>query len=109
MQYIANSNGLYDVINNCGHAACNQYLSAGQDCGNTLVDMYTQDDGSGRQQWQVRLGLFSFFPVCISKAETLQSVRGALKLQTGPLVRIMSCRDRVVDYHCQDNSSGRQQ
>ena len=52
-QYIAGSNGLYDVLNTCGHAACNQYLSGGQDCGNTLVDMYTQDDGSGRQQWQV--------------------------------------------------------
>ena len=52
--YMAGTNGIYSVTLPCGHAACNQYLSCGADCGNTGSDLYYQDDGSGRQQWQVR-------------------------------------------------------
>ena len=53
--YIAGTNGIYSVTLPCGHAACNQYLSCAADCGNTGSDLYYQDDGSGRQQWQVKV------------------------------------------------------
>ena len=61
LTYVAGTNAVYDITVPCGHALCNQYLSSGQDCGNTGVDLYTQDDGSGRQQWQVwQPALFRF-------------------------------------------------
>ena len=51
--YLAGTNGLYTITLPCGHAACNQYLSSSATCGTTVVDIYSQDDGSGRQEWQV--------------------------------------------------------
>ena len=56
--YIAGTNGIYSVTLPCGHAACNQYLSCAADCGNTGSDLYYQDDGSGRQQWQASIQPF---------------------------------------------------
>ena len=41
------------VTSPCARTACNTYLSTGAACGANLPDLYYQDDGSGRQQWQV--------------------------------------------------------
>ncbi|KAJ7481270.1 hypothetical protein B0H11DRAFT_2023319 [Mycena galericulata] len=32
-------------------ASCGTFLSTGAQCGDTYVDLYTSDDGSGRQEW----------------------------------------------------------
>ena len=53
LTFIPGTAYLYDVTLPCERSACNQYLSCGGACGNTLVDIYSMDDGSGRQQWQV--------------------------------------------------------
>ena len=45
---------LYNIMATCKHAACNQYLSSGPDCGYTTLDLWTGDDSSGRQQFQAR-------------------------------------------------------
>ena len=41
------------VTSPCARTACNTYLSSGAACGANVPDLYYQDDGSGRQQWQV--------------------------------------------------------
>ncbi|KAJ7903647.1 hypothetical protein B0H14DRAFT_3680528 [Mycena olivaceomarginata] len=42
----------YNIIVAGGRdASCGTYLSTGSQCTDTYVDLYTSDDGSGRQQW----------------------------------------------------------
>ncbi|KAJ7773249.1 hypothetical protein B0H16DRAFT_1511646 [Mycena metata] len=42
----------YNIIVAGGRdASCGTYLSTGSACTDTFVDLYTTDDGSGRQQW----------------------------------------------------------
>ncbi|KAK7033028.1 ricin B-type lectin domain-containing protein [Favolaschia claudopus] len=42
----------YNIIVAGGRAAsCGTYLSTGSQCTDTFVDLFTSDDGSGRQQW----------------------------------------------------------
>ena len=45
----------YTISIPCAHQLCFTYLSTSDDCNQKYVDLYQRDDGSGRQQWQVRL------------------------------------------------------
>ena len=38
----------------CGHNACYSLLSVSDMCARTYVDLYLENDGSGRQVWMVR-------------------------------------------------------
>ena len=47
---VTNNVGVYDVVN-VARANCNGYLSCTL-CDTNLADLFTYDDGSGRQQWR---------------------------------------------------------
>ncbi|KAJ7931416.1 hypothetical protein B0H13DRAFT_1958029 [Mycena leptocephala] len=52
LEPIAGVANTYNIIVAGGRAAsCGTYLSTGSACTDTFVDLYTSDDGSGRQQW----------------------------------------------------------
>lgn len=45
----------YNIISN-GHRNCERnFLSVGSECKQTYIDLWHRDDGSGRQQWTVKL------------------------------------------------------
>jgi len=47
--------GKVNTFNVISHRNCERkHLSVGGDCGQTYVDLWTQDDNSGRQQWEVK-------------------------------------------------------
>ena len=74
----------YDIALNCGKAACGyQFLSVAADCGAHFVDMWFNDDMSGRQQWQVS--------TCSASCSTVQ-LSDSIWLQLyGRLMQLLGC------------------
>ena len=52
LTYMAGTNSVFEVTAACERGACNQFISCGPACASQVVDIWTVDDSSGRQQWQ---------------------------------------------------------
>ncbi|CAM0136248.1 unnamed protein product [Umbelopsis sp. WA50703] len=94
------SSGTYEVTIGGGRSGCNQYLSSAS-CGSDLVDMYSADDGSGRQRWTFNLlsGKTNVYNIEVSGGRS----------GCNTFLSSASCGSNLVDLYSEDDGSGRQE
>ncbi|KAF7306293.1 Ricin B-type lectin domain-containing protein [Mycena indigotica] len=88
---------VYNIKVAGGRDGCDTFLSSGQ-CGSNLVDLYSRDDGSGRQRWVVNPSGNGF---------NIQPYSGRASCNT--FLSVASCGTDLVDLYSFDDASGRQQ
>ncbi|CAO3662294.1 unnamed protein product [Umbelopsis ramanniana] len=94
------SNATYRISIAGGRTGCNQYLSVIDCAGGGLVDMYSGDDNSGRQQW--------LFQLVEGKTNVYNIVVGG-RSGCNTFLSVQGCPSNYVTLQGGDDQSGRQE
>nr|GAT61417.1 predicted protein [Mycena chlorophos] len=97
LQPVSGLTNVYNILVAGGREGCNLFLSTAS-CGSNLVDLYNEDDGSGRQRWMLTPS---------GSGYNIESYAG--RASCYDFLSVASCGTDLVDIYALDDGSGRQQ